>query len=362
MWKRVVVVMLAAVFLGAGAGLAEEQATDAPKSDAEPRREREDRSRARPGRPDDAPEVVVELGEFWLGVECYPAPPPLAEQLGISDHGGLVVEQVVPESPAERAGLKRNDVIVRAGEEPVSRIPELVAAVNQAGEGELKLEVIRGGKRREITATPAPRPRMDRPGAFKEFPGDEDLDRLWQWFGRMGPGEEWRRPFRLHFFHPGAILPPGAELHPPLPENLSVTISKKGEEPTKIVVTRDDDVWELTEQELEDLPDDVRPHVERMLGRFPLGAAGFRVLPRRSGQPVQPEPRPGPPDTQDEPGPEADRMQQHMERQLDEMGQRLEEMRRSLDRWRGHRDSMPRKPERLRLERPARDKPSPDEI
>jgi serine protease Do len=143
-----------------------------------------------------------------------------------------------------------------------------------------------------------------------------------------------------------------------LPENLSITISKKGEEPTKIVVTRDDDVWELTEQDLRELPDEVRPHVERMLGRFPLGnAAGFRVLPRRPGQTAQPETRPGPPDNQDEPVPEADRM----ERQLDEMGQRLEEMRRSLDRWRGYRESVPRKPERPRLERPERDKPSPDE-
>lgn len=340
MWKRLVVLAIAAALAASNA-----RADEPPSVEAESRRERADRARHRPGQPADGSDVAIQLGAFWLGVECYPAPPTLVEQLGLSDHGGLVVEHVVPDSPAERAGLKRHDVIVAVGEKPVFGIPELVAAINEAGEEELRLEVIRRGERRDVTATPAPRSSDDQHRVWDEPPDDEDLDRLWRWFGRIGPEQEWRRPFRLHFFHPGAILPPGAELHPPLPDNLSVTISKKGRQPVKIVVTRDDNEWELTEHDLEELPDDVRPHVERMLGRAPAGdAAGFRILPRSPGRLGEAEPKPESPDAEGRPALEPEQMQRHMESQLDEMGRRMEEMRRSLDRWRRYRESTPQVP------------------
>lgn len=336
MWKRPIVVMWAAMFtVIAGA---EEPPTDARPSVEEASGDRLDRTGVQSDLAEHGREEPVELGEFWLGVECYPAPAPLVEQLGLSDHGGLVVEHVVAESPAERAGMKRHDVIVGAGGKPVSRIPELVAAVDEAAEGELTLEVVRGGKSREVTVTPARRPQDDQPRLWREPPRDEDLDRLWQWFGRIGPREEWRRPFRLHFFHPGAILPPGTQLHPPLPDNMSVTIRKRGDESAEITVERDDDVWEVSEHDLDKLPDDVRPHVERMLGRLPpAGPGGLRVLPRRPGEPDDAGER------HERAKPGAERLEQHLERQIDEINQRLEEMRRSLERRRkGARGDQPK--------------------
>ncbi len=311
---KCIVVLSAAVLLSAANGWAEQPAADTP-----------------PARPERHAEAAIELGEFWLGVDCHAAPVPLAEQLGLSDQGGLLIERVAPDSPAERAGLKRHDVIVRAGERAVAHIPELIAAVNEAGNKELKLEIIRGGQRQEVTATPARRPLDDRPPLWRQPPRGEDWDRIWQWFGRMGLDEPWRRPFRLHFFHPGAILPPGADFYPPLPNDMKVTIRKEGEEPTKITVERGDETWELTAGELEQLPDDVRPHVDRMLGRWPAGE-GVRVLPRRPDRPAEAEP-PGAP--RGEPPSDAEQFRQQLDRQLDDMNRRLEEMRRSLDRWRG---------------------------
>jgi hypothetical protein len=61
---------------------------------------------------------------------------------------------------------------------------------------------------------------------------------------------------------------------PPLPANMSVFISKEGDQPAKIVVKRGDQKWEVTEKELDKLPADVRPHVERMLGRGLWGVVG----------------------------------------------------------------------------------------
>ncbi len=359
MWKRVWSGMLAAVLASSAGAWAQDAPTDTPRGEKPPRRERDDPSATKPGRPDTGP--AVDLGELWLGLECFPAPPPLIEQLGLADQGGLLVGQVLPGSPAEEAGLKRHDVLVRADAKPIPQIVDLLAAVNKSEGKELKLELIRGGKPMALAVTPAKRPRDEQPRTWQEPPRDEDFDRLWQWFGRMGTEEEWRRPFRMHFFHPGAILPPGAELQPALPADMTIIIHKQGEEPTKITVKRGKDSWEVTEQELDKLPDDVRPHVERMLGRLPMASRDFRVIPWRPGKPQDLQPESEPSDVLEQPLRDAGGIQRQLERQLDEMGSRLEEMRRSLDRWRGDRDARPKVPERPRMERPDRERPSQDD-
>ena len=45
---------------------------------------------------------------------------------------------------------------------------------------------------------------------------------------------------------------------------------RSGKNPAKISVSRGDEKWNLTDQELNKLPDDVRPFVERMLGGGPM--------------------------------------------------------------------------------------------
>jgi S1-C subfamily serine protease len=61
----------------------------------------------------------------WLGVGGMPAPlpPPVAERLARRD--GLRISEVVPGSPAGRAGLYVGDIIVTAGGRPVSRAQDL---------------------------------------------------------------------------------------------------------------------------------------------------------------------------------------------------------------------------------------------
>jgi S1-C subfamily serine protease len=61
----------------------------------------------------------------WLGVGGLPAPlpPAVAERLG--RRNGLRVSEVVPGSPAGRAGLYVGDIVVTAGERPVARAQDL---------------------------------------------------------------------------------------------------------------------------------------------------------------------------------------------------------------------------------------------
>jgi hypothetical protein len=54
---------------------------------------------------------------------------------------------------------------------------------------------------------------------------------------------------------------------PVQPDDLSISITRKGQSPLQIVARRGEQTWEATEADYrEKLPEDVRPHVESMLG------------------------------------------------------------------------------------------------
>ena len=64
--------------------------------------------------------------------------------------GGAGVENVAPNSPAERAGVRAQDIIVGFGEEPVRSNDELLSMLDESAIGrDAQLRVLRGG--RELT-------------------------------------------------------------------------------------------------------------------------------------------------------------------------------------------------------------------
>lgn len=73
--------------------------------------------------------------------------PERARTLGLGIVRGAVVDDVAPGSPAERAGLRREDVITRIGGRPVSNAGSVLASVGIAQPG-ARLEVVylRGGE------------------------------------------------------------------------------------------------------------------------------------------------------------------------------------------------------------------------
>ena len=271
----------------------------------------------------------IQLGDHWIGVECYPVRGALRAQLALPEGQGLLVERVMPDSPAAKAGLQQYDVLVAAGGKPLGTILDLAEAVGAAKEQKLSLELLRGGQSTKIEVEPAkrpdearpmPRPRdLDFPGAHGlEYP---DWDRIQKWLERVQPGRDGRPPMRFRFFHPGWILPPEAPAQPPLPGNMSVAITKAGDEPARIVVKKGDEKWEVTEEELDKLPDEIRPHVERMLGRVPPVA------------PDQVKPLDFVPDWSIPPGIEIP-SPERLEKRMEEMNRRIEELRKSLDEMR----------------------------
>ena len=121
--------------------------------------------REKTARPEDAEEKMEELLDEELGKrkeEPVPAEggphvgirvsipeDALRYQLGIS--GGLLIDEVKPDSPAKRAGLKPGDVVITVNGKEVASFNDMAAALEGKLPGDkLTMEVIVRGKRTKI--------------------------------------------------------------------------------------------------------------------------------------------------------------------------------------------------------------------
>jgi serine protease Do len=103
-----------------------------------------------------AKEILPQLKEGkvirgWLGVMIQKITPPLKEKLRLKDEKGALVADVTRNGPAEKAGIKRGDVIISFdGKEikEMSELPFIVAStpVNKT----VLVEVMRRGKKKSI--------------------------------------------------------------------------------------------------------------------------------------------------------------------------------------------------------------------
>ena len=87
----------------------------------------------------------------WLGVSVQPVTPDLARSLGVDKERGALVGDVVAQGPAEKAGIKRGDVIVSYDGKKIDEsttLPGLVAAT-PVGKT-VPVEILRDGKMKTI--------------------------------------------------------------------------------------------------------------------------------------------------------------------------------------------------------------------
>jgi serine protease Do/serine protease DegQ len=94
---------------------------------------------------------LIETGTVtrgFLGVLADPLTPDVAEQVGLPrDTKGVIVTKTGPDSPAERAGIKRRDVILSMNGKPVESHDELRLMISQMSPGtKVALEISRDGK------------------------------------------------------------------------------------------------------------------------------------------------------------------------------------------------------------------------
>ena len=95
-------------------------------------------------------ESLIQTGTVqrgYLGVNLQPLSPELAEEFSVPDGKGALVADVVPDSPAAKAGIRRGDVIVKVGDQQVENYSSLRLMVSQTRPGtKITLTLVRNGE------------------------------------------------------------------------------------------------------------------------------------------------------------------------------------------------------------------------
>ena len=90
----------------------------------------------------------------WLGVMIQKITPELADSFKLKDDNGALVGDVIPDGPADKAGIKRGDVIVRFNRQDVKEMEELPKIVANTTPGKaVPVDVIRDGAPKTIQVT-----------------------------------------------------------------------------------------------------------------------------------------------------------------------------------------------------------------
>jgi len=99
----------------------------------------------------------------YLGLQLVPLNPRLARDnnadpnalLQLPERDGALVQRVIPDSPAERAGLRRGDLVVQAADQEVSDPGELLRLVEASQVGDvLAIRVLRGEEQIDLSIRP----------------------------------------------------------------------------------------------------------------------------------------------------------------------------------------------------------------
>src|SRR5256714_13468068 len=108
---------------------------------------------------------------IFLGVETSQVPTVVSEQLGLSKGLGLVVEYVVPDSPAAAAGVQQNDILKMLNDQILIEPSQLRKLLQTFSDGaDVTLTILRKGQEQKVTVKLT---KKERPQRHSWTPGDK---------------------------------------------------------------------------------------------------------------------------------------------------------------------------------------------
>jgi PDZ domain len=220
---------------------------------------------------DDEPATVhlTHVNKLWLGVGLKSIEGDLSDFLGSDD--GILVEDVHDDSPASKAGIVKGDILLSINETELGGPADLLEFMKTAKDGQaLKLKLRRKDEEKVVEVTPTVRPKgLSAAINLKEL-GDENFQFHYE---PADPAD----PAVLKMFRMGD--PSGIFVPQGLPagdfqfnfssnqngKSVEVKITRKGDKPAEITVTRDGETKTYTEDKLDEVPEDIRGWIGSMV-------------------------------------------------------------------------------------------------
>ncbi len=123
--------------------------------------------------------VTGKVERSWIGIRIQQINSELAESLGLKEAKGALVAATVPDSPADKAGLKAEDVILKFDGKDIKTYSDLTWYASTAGVGtKVKLEVWRDKKTISLSLTLGRMPDSDEEAMGDLQPGDSGYNAL----------------------------------------------------------------------------------------------------------------------------------------------------------------------------------------
>ncbi len=100
------------------------------------------------------PDLIAtgKVNRGWLGIYMSPVNERLAKRLGLSAVRGIVIDSVFVGSPAERAGIRQGDVVVKFNNQEVTNSSQFSVLVSTVKQGaSVPVEVVREGEHLSLT-------------------------------------------------------------------------------------------------------------------------------------------------------------------------------------------------------------------
>jgi Do/DeqQ family serine protease len=99
-------------------------------------------------------EDLVKKGKVtrgWLGIGIQPLTPDLARSFGLQVEDGVLINQVMPGSPAEAAGLKTGDLVQSVDGKPIKDLRQLQRVIAETDIGKsVTISILRGKEQRTV--------------------------------------------------------------------------------------------------------------------------------------------------------------------------------------------------------------------
>ena len=110
------------------------------------------------------------MGNTFLGVHCEDISDQLRDYFKVKSDGGVLISEILENSPAETSGLKAGDILISINDKEIWDTFDLTRTVNKhKPEEEIKIKVVRKGRVKKINVTLGERDelfRFDFNGAF----------------------------------------------------------------------------------------------------------------------------------------------------------------------------------------------------
>ena len=220
---------------------------------------------------------VAEEPTYWIGIHGRSIENAvLRTHLQLAEDMGIVIEKIVDDSPAAKAGLRKHDILLRANGDAVDNMQVLQSLVRKSKDKPLELKIIRLGKQEKISLVPEILPKeiaeQQRASAGRPLGRMNgrrlDADGIQQLLGQLG----------MRDFGPGMAFRPGEQREfQHARGGVSISIRRNNDGPAHITVKQGDKTWRIDgadEKSLQELPEEVRPQVEQLLNqRQGFGAA-----------------------------------------------------------------------------------------